>query len=140
MKKIIMITAVIVVATVAAQAQVPNVEVCIADAGFKAFALGSSSGKKSSPSFQEKVERQVSAAVAKQQTQAAKTQKTKDSKKKASQATKKTSQKIASVNNDSGVIAWVKAIALGGPLPGESAQSYHLRLEAQSYPASQPYK
>ena len=40
----------------------------------------------------------------------------------------------------SGVLAWIKAIVLGGPMPGESAETYRLRLEAQRYPAVQPYK
>ena len=136
MKKIIITAAVAVVTAIAAQAQVPNVEVQMADAGFKALALAKSSAQKknSSKSLEQAVERQVAKKVAD------------SSKEKPACATKVQAPKTASApavgttKKSSIRRAWLKAIFLGGPFPGETPEAYHSRLMAQSHPASLPYK
>ena len=137
MKKIVIIATTIIIAAVAAQAQSPRVEVMMADTGFKDLAPKKSSTPKSSwKKFQNAIERQV----AQQQAQIADS-----AQKAAAQTTAKTQasapqKATATANDESGVFAWIKAIVLGGPMPGESTESYRLRLEAQAWPASQPYK
>lgn len=136
MKKIIITAAVAVVTAIAAQAQVPNVEVQMADAGFKALALAKSSAQKnkSSKSLEQAVERQVAKKVAD------------SSKEKPACATKVQAPKTASApavgttKKSSIRRAWLKAIFLGGPFPGETPEAYHSRLMAQSHPSALPYK
>lgn len=136
MKKIIITAAVAVVTAIAAQAQVPNVEVQMADAGFKALALAKSSAQKnkSSKSLEQAVERQVAKQVA-----ASAKGKTAPADQKAPAA--KTANKPATgTTKASSVRAWLKSIFLGGPFPGETPEAYHARLMAQSHPSALPYK
>ena len=140
MKKIVIITTLAFAAAVA-QAQVPNIEVRIADAGFKGL-LAQRKPTSKKDTLCNAIERQVSQSVAAKQAQA------KDKKgvapkkvttKAATPASQKDSQKnVASKRNS--ITQLVKVIFLGGPFPGESAEAYHRRLSAQAYAATQPYK
>lgn len=140
MKKIVIIVTVTIIATVATHAQVPNVEVRIANAGFKGLKLSTPKAS-SSDTLQNAVQRQLAKANAQAvQNKKEGTATQTPSAENTSAPTKDSQQVAASGNNSSGVMAWIKAIVLGGRLPGESAESYRRRLEMQSLPAGQPYK
>ena len=141
MKKIVIITTLVFAAAVA-QAQVPNVEVRIADAGFKGLLAQRKSTSKEDVLYNA-VERQVSKSVATKQTQA-KNQKEVAPKKATTQAAtpapQKDSQKNVASKHSVTAAQLIKTIFLGGPFPEESAEAYHRRLSAQAYAAVQPYK
>ena len=135
MKKIIITSVVITLTAVAVQAQSPRVETQIVrDCWMGAFSTPST---KNTTVASDSIQNAVTRAAAKSTAKAQSNQATQSTDK---PSAKQDSQKAATINEDSGLGAWLKALFLGGPLPGESAESYRLRLEAQAYPASQPYK
>ena len=126
MKKIILTVTAVVFAALAAQAQSAGVEARMASTAFRGLVQpvkqtpkkGSTAAAQKQQNLASGIERQVTKAVAKQQTP-------------------KTTVAPAKTNKAK---QWLKAIFLGGPLPGESAEKYQTRLVAQSQPASLPFK
>lgn len=137
MKKIIITVAVVAITAIAAQAQSAGAEVRFAHEGFKgALTQNTPSAKKktSSKSLEQAVERQVAkqvAASAKGETASAA---------KKAPAAKPASKTATGTTKTSSVRAWLKAIFLGGPFPGETPEAYHSRLMAQTHPSALPYK
>jgi len=136
MKKIVIIAAV-TFAAVAAQAQTATTKGKKAEVGFKAQPKVSAKAHPCADTLAKALERQVSRSIVKNQAQTAKHQKSVTAAKTPANTAKPATQKAVAQKDDSNDVAkWLKAIFLGGPLPGESADDYHTRLLAQSHPAS----
>ena len=142
MKKVVLTVAAVVIAAVAAQAQSAGAEVRFTDVSLQG-ALVKTPAKKAAPAARGNTPQVLGAAVERQVAQqmnqqtdtvAAKPAVRSQAKKPAATATN------AKKPAEGGAKQWLKAIFVGGRFPGESADAYHARLQAQAQPAALPFK